>query len=53
MKKSTMILLGVLAVTVIIISMLGGSYNSLVTKQEQVDKELANIDVQLMKEELI
>ena len=47
MKKSTMILLGVLAVIVIIISMLGGSYNSLVTKQEQVDKELANIDVQL------
>ena len=47
MKKSTMILLGVVAVIVIIISMLGGSYNSLVEKSEKVDKQLANVDVQL------
>lgn len=47
MKKSTMILLGVVAVIVIIISMLGGSYNSLVEKSENVDKQLANVDVQL------
>ena len=47
MKKSTMILLGVLAVIVIIISMLGGSYNSLVEKSENVDKHLANVNVQL------
>ena len=47
MKKSTMILLGVVAFIVIIISMLGGSYNSLVEKSENVDKQLANVDVQL------
>lgn len=47
MKKSTMIILGVVAVVVLLVVMLGGSYNSLVTKSEKVDKELANIDVQL------
>ena len=47
MKKSTIILLGVVAFIVIIISMLGGSYNSLVEKSENVDKQLANVDVQL------
>lgn len=47
MKKSTMILLGVVVFIVIIISMLGGSYNSLVEKSENVDKQLANVDVQL------
>lgn len=47
MKKSTMILLGVVVIIIIAVFMLGGSYNSLVTKSEQVDKELANVDVQL------
>lgn len=47
MKKSTMIILGVVAVVILIIAMLAGSYNSLVSKEEKVDKELANVDVQL------
>ena len=47
MKKSTTILLGIVLVLVLIVAMLSGSYNSLVTKQEQVDKKLADIDVQL------
>lgn len=47
MKKSTMIILGVVAVVILVIAMLAGSYNSLVSKEEKVDKELANVDVQL------
>ena len=47
MKKSTMFLLGVVAIVIILIASIGGSYNGLVTKSEKVDKELSNIDVQL------
>ncbi len=47
MKKSTMIIFGVVAVVILVIAMLAGSYNSLVSKEEKVDKELANVDVQL------
>ena len=44
MKKSTMFLLGVVAIVIILIASIGGSYNGLVTKSEKVDKELSNID---------
>ncbi len=47
MKKSTMIILGVVAVIILVIAMFAGSYNSLVDKNEKVDKEYANISVQL------
>ena len=47
MKKGTIIILSVVAVIILLVAMLGGSYNSLVSKEEKVDKELANIDVQL------
>lgn len=47
MKKSTMIILGVVAVVFLVIAMLAGSYNSLVSKEEKVDKEFSNISVQL------
>lgn len=47
MKKSTMFLLGVVAVIVLLVAMLGGKYNSLVDKSEKVDKEYSNISVQL------
>lgn len=47
MKKSTMILLGVLAVIILVVAMLGGSYNSLVSKEEKVTQKYADISVQL------
>lgn len=47
MKKGTIIILSVVAVIILLVAMLGGSYNSLVSKEEKVDSELANIDVQL------
>lgn len=47
MKKTTMIILGLIAVIVIIGAMVGGSYNSLVSKEEKVEKEFSNIDIQL------
>lgn len=47
MKKSTMIILGVVAVVIIVVAMLGGSYNSLVSKEEKVDQTYADISVQL------
>lgn len=49
MKKSTMIILGVIAIVVVICAMIGGKYNSLVSKEEKVDKELSNIDVNLKR----
>jgi len=47
MKKGTIIILSVVAVIILLVSMLGGSYNSLVSKEEKVDKEYSNISVQL------
>lgn len=47
MKKSTMVIFGVIAVIVIVGAMIGGSYNSLVSKEEKVEKEFSNISVQL------
>lgn len=47
MKKSTIIIVSVVAIIILLVAMLGGNYNSLVSKSEKVDSELANIDVQL------
>ena len=47
MKKGTIIILSVVAVVILAVAMLGGSYNSLVSKEEKVDKEFSNISVQL------
>lgn len=42
-----MIILGVIAAIVIIGAIVGGNYNSLVSKREKVEKEFSNISVQL------
>jgi len=47
MKKSTIIILSIVAVIILVVAMLGGSYNSLISKEEKVDKEFSNISVQL------
>lgn len=47
MKKSSTVIIAVVAIIFLIIMFFGGSYNSLVSKSEKVDKELANVDVQL------
>lgn len=47
MKKSTGILIAIIAIIVVVALALGGSYNSLVTLEENVDSELANVDVML------
>lgn len=49
MKKSSIILLVVIGVIVLIIAMLAGSYNGLVSKQEDVNTKLANLDVMLQR----
>lgn len=47
MKKSTIIVLSILAVVVLMVMLLGGSYNSLVTLEENVNKEFSNVSVML------
>lgn len=47
MSKQTGIIIGVLAVIVVLVSLVGGSYNSLVTKSERVDTEYSNVSVML------
>lgn len=47
MKKSTMVILGIVAAVVVIGAIIGGNYNSLVSKREKVEKEFSNISVQL------
>lgn len=47
MKKSSIILISVVAIVVIIAIFLVGSYNGLVSKSETVDRELSNLDVML------
>lgn len=47
MKKSSIILISIIAIVVIIAIFLVGSYNGLVSKSEAVDRELSNLDVML------
>ncbi len=47
MKKGTIILIGVVAVIAVIAMMLGGTYNGLVSKSEEVDSKYSDISVQL------
>lgn len=49
MKKSTIILICVIAALVILAFSLVGSYNNMVSKQESVDSALANLDVMLQR----
>lgn len=49
MKKSTTILICVIAALVILAFSLVGSYNNMVSKQESVDSALANLDVMLQR----
>ena len=49
MKKSTMVIIGVVAVLVVLVLALIGSYNGMVTKRENVDTELSNLDVMLQR----
>ncbi len=47
MKKSSIILISIIAIVVIIAIFLVGSYNGLVSKSEAVDTGLSNLDVML------
>lgn len=47
MKKGSIAILVVVAIVVVAIAMVGGSYNSLVELEEKVDKEYSNVSVML------
>lgn len=47
MSKGLGILVGIIAVVVVIGAIVGGSYNSIVNKEEKVDKAYSDISVQL------
>lgn len=49
MKRSSIILLGIIAVVIIIGAMLVGSYNGLVSQRESVTNSFRNIDTQLQR----
>ncbi len=49
MKKSSIILISVIAIVAIIVIFLVGSYNGLVKKSEAVDTNLSNLDVMLQR----
>lgn len=49
MKKSTIIILVIAVVIVLIIGMLGISYNGIVSKSEEVDNKFATIDTMLQR----
>ena len=49
MKKSTIILISVLAVIAIIVFSLIGTYNGLVSKRESVTKQYSNLEVMLQR----
>ena len=44
-----MFILGIVAVVILVVAMLAGSYNSLVAKEEKVEKEFSNIAIQLKR----
>lgn len=49
MKKTSIILISIIAVVVILIATLIGSYNGLVSKKENVDTQVSNLDVMLQR----
>lgn len=49
MKKSSIVILAVIAIVIIIIAMFVSSYNSIVAKSEEVDNKFATIDTQLQR----
>lgn len=49
MKKSTIVIITILAVVLIIALILGSSYNGIVAKAEEVDNKFATIDTQLQR----
>ena len=49
MKKSSIVLICIIAVVVIIVIALISSYNGMVTKRENVDNSLSNLDVMLQR----
>lgn len=49
MKKSTWIVIAIIAILVIIAVVIGSSYNGLISKSEEVDNKFAEIDVMLQR----
>ena len=49
MKKSSIVLLAIIAIVVIIGGMLIGSYNGMISKRESVDTQYSNLDTQLQR----
>ena len=49
MKKSSIVLICVVAVIAIIVFMMIGGYNGIVSKQENVDNQLSNLDTMLQR----
>lgn len=49
MKKSSILLISILAIIVIIVAMTIGKYNSILTQNEQVESSVSNLDVMLQR----
>lgn len=49
MKKSSILLIAILAIIVIISAFCIGKYNSILTQEEQVDASISNLDVMLQR----
>lgn len=49
MEKSKIILIGVIAVIIILVLMIIGGYNGIVTEAEEVDNKFATVDAQLQR----
>ena len=49
MKKGTGVLIGVIAIIVLLVILLGSSYNSMVKVNENVDSKYSDISVQLKR----
>ena len=49
MEKSKIILIGIVAIIIVLILMVIGSYNGIVTDSEEVDNKFATIDAQLQR----
>ncbi len=49
MEKSKIILIGIVAIIIVLVLMVIGSYNGIVTDSEEVDNKFATIDAQLQR----